>query len=206
MFPWWRWAIVACCRSRAWLVAENLCLRQQLVLRRQQLRPRLSDSDRRFWILASRWFPGWRNILVVVSAATVLRRHRRGWKAYWRRRSRRGREAGRRPIARELKAYIRPGQLSANFRPSQLRLGEMPSTFDDEDLGAGLEICRAPQFINDGWTSSFDRSPAACIRQRSYLPHDLAVIRQLVVSCHARGRAGRLEPRSWAPPRSRIKP
>jgi hypothetical protein len=30
MFPWWGWAIAACCRSRAWLVAENLCLRQQL--------------------------------------------------------------------------------------------------------------------------------------------------------------------------------
>ena len=100
MFPWWGWAIGACCRSRASLVAENLCLRQQLlVLRRRQLRPRLSDSDRRFWILASRWFPSWRDILVV-NAATVLRWHRRGWKAYWRRRSRRGREAGRRPIAR----------------------------------------------------------------------------------------------------------
>jgi putative transposase len=86
-------------------VAENLCLRQQLlVLRRRQLRPRL--SDRRFWILASRWFPSWRDILVV-SAATVLRWHRRGWKAYWRRRSRRGREAGRRPIAQEVQALIR---------------------------------------------------------------------------------------------------
>jgi len=96
MFPWWGWAIGACRRSMVSLVVENLCLRQQLlVLRRRQLRPRLSDSDRRFWILASRWFPSWRDILVV-NAATVLRWHRRGWKAYWRRRSRRGREAGRR--------------------------------------------------------------------------------------------------------------
>jgi hypothetical protein len=44
MFPWWGWAIAACCRSRASLVAENLCLRQQLlVLRRRQLRPRLNN-------------------------------------------------------------------------------------------------------------------------------------------------------------------
>ena len=107
MFPWWGWAIGVCCRSRASLVAENLCLRQQLlVLRRRQLRPRLSDSDRRFWILASRWFPSWRDILVV-NAATVLRWHRRGWKAYWRRRSRRGKEPGRRPIAQEVQALIR---------------------------------------------------------------------------------------------------
>jgi hypothetical protein len=102
MLPWWAWAIAACWRSRAALVAENLCLRQQLlVLRRRQLRPRLSDRDRRFWILASRWFPGWQDILVVVSAATVLRWHHRGWRAYWRWRSRRGAKAGRHPIAPE---------------------------------------------------------------------------------------------------------
>jgi hypothetical protein len=83
MMSWWAWAIAACCRSRAALAAENLCLRQQLlVLRRRQLRPRLSDRDRRFWILASRWFPGWQVILIVITAATVLRWHHRGWSAY----------------------------------------------------------------------------------------------------------------------------
>jgi hypothetical protein len=108
MFPWWAWAIAACWRSRAALAAENLCLRQQLlVLRRRQLRPRLSDEDRRFWILASRWFPGWQDILVVVSVATVLRWHHRGWRTYWRWRSRRGAKAGRHPIAQELQALIR---------------------------------------------------------------------------------------------------
>ena len=46
MLPWWAWAIAACWRSRAALAAENLCLRQQLlVLRRRQLRPRLSDRS-----------------------------------------------------------------------------------------------------------------------------------------------------------------
>ena len=108
MLPWWAWVIAACWKSRAALVAENLCLRQQLlVLRRRQLRPRLSDRDRRFWILASRWFPGWQEILVVVSAATVLRWHHRGWRAYWRCRARRGAKAGRHPIAQELQALIR---------------------------------------------------------------------------------------------------
>jgi putative transposase len=108
MLPWWAWAIAACWRSRAALVAEHLCLRQQLlVLRRRQLRPRLSDRDRRFWILASRWFPGWQDIIVVVSAATVLRWHHRGWRAYWRWGSRRGAKAGRHPVTQELQALIR---------------------------------------------------------------------------------------------------
>jgi hypothetical protein len=32
MLPWWAWAIAACWRSRAALAAENLCLRQQLLV------------------------------------------------------------------------------------------------------------------------------------------------------------------------------
>ena len=116
MLPWWAWAIAAFWRSRAALAAENLCLRQQLlVLRRRQVRLRLSDGDRRFWILASRWFPGWQNILVVVGAATVPRWHHRGWRAYWRWRSRRGAKAGRHPIAQELQALIR--RMAAENRP-----------------------------------------------------------------------------------------
>jgi hypothetical protein len=53
-------AIAAIFRPKALLIAENLCLRQQLVvLQRRHPRPRLSDADRRFWILASRWFGDW---------------------------------------------------------------------------------------------------------------------------------------------------
>ena len=57
---------------KALLIAENLCLRQQLVvLQRRHPRPRLSDTDRRFWILASRWFSDWRNPLLIVKPETV---------------------------------------------------------------------------------------------------------------------------------------
>ena len=54
-------------RSKTSLVAENLCLRQQLlVLHRKHKRPRLQDSDRRFWILASRWLRRWQEPLLIV--------------------------------------------------------------------------------------------------------------------------------------------
>jgi hypothetical protein len=54
------WAIAATFRPRTLLIAENLCLRQQvLVLQRRYPRPRLINADRRFWILASRWFGDW---------------------------------------------------------------------------------------------------------------------------------------------------
>ncbi len=101
-------AVAAFFRLKTSLVAENLCLRQQLlVLQRRHCRPRLEDKDRRFWILASRWWLHWQNPLLIVTPATVLGWHREGWKAYWRWRSRPRRRSGRRPIPPELAALIR---------------------------------------------------------------------------------------------------
>jgi hypothetical protein len=77
-----RLAIGAIFRPKALLIAENLSLRQQLVvLQRRHLRPRLSDADRRFWILASRWFNDCRNPLLIVKPETVLGWQRAGWRA-----------------------------------------------------------------------------------------------------------------------------
>jgi len=108
MFRWLLWAIAAAMRPRLLLIADNLCLRQQLlVLQRRKPRPRLRDADRHFWILAYRWFVGWRTSLLIVKPETVLRWHRHGWRTYWRRRSRRRGKTGRRPIAPELRSLIR---------------------------------------------------------------------------------------------------
>jgi transposase InsO family protein len=108
MIGWAGRAIAAWFTSRADLIAENLCLRQQLiVLQRRTPRPRLRAGDRRFWILACRWVSRWRESLLVVQPATVLGWHRRGWTAYWRWRSRRRRGGGRPRVAGELRALIR---------------------------------------------------------------------------------------------------
>jgi hypothetical protein len=57
---------------------------------------------------SSRWFGGWHGSLLLVKPETVLRWHRRGWRAYWSWRSRRQRgRGGRRPIPPELQALIR---------------------------------------------------------------------------------------------------
>jgi putative transposase len=102
------WAIAAIFRPKTLLIAENLCLRQQLlVLQRRYPRPRLSNADRRFWILASRWFGGWRRPLRIVRPETVLRWRRRGWRAYWTRLSHPPVKRGRRPLPQELRALIR---------------------------------------------------------------------------------------------------
>jgi putative transposase len=103
------WAILAALKPKVLLVAENLCLRQQLlVLQRKHPQTRLRNADRQFWICASRWFADWRNSLLIVKPETVLRWHRRGWRAYWSwRSSRQRRRSGRQPIPLELQALIR---------------------------------------------------------------------------------------------------
>jgi hypothetical protein len=110
------WAILAALRPKALLIAENLCLRQQLlVLQRRHPQVRLRHADRQFWICASRWFAGWRNSLLIVKPETVLRWHRRGWRAYWSWRSnRQRRRSGRQPIPEELQALI--GRMAAENR------------------------------------------------------------------------------------------
>jgi len=100
-------AIVAIFRPKALLIAENLCLRQQLiVLQRRHPRPRLRDADRRFWILASRRFTDWRYPLLIVKPETVLGWQRAGWRAYWRWRSSHETRGGRPAIPVELQALI----------------------------------------------------------------------------------------------------
>jgi transposase InsO family protein len=81
--------------SRRDLALENLALRQQLaVYKERHPRPRLTDADRRFWVLLSRIWRGWRATLHIVQPDTVVRWHRQGFRCYWRWKSRkRGRPA-----------------------------------------------------------------------------------------------------------------
>lgn len=80
------------------LAIENLALRQQLaILRYQTKRPRLRPRDRVFWVIVSRLWDDWRNVLIVVKPETVIRWHRMGFRLFWKMRSRKGR-VGRPPL------------------------------------------------------------------------------------------------------------
>ena len=92
-------------KSRAGLVAENLALRQQLAtLKRTVPRPRLCPVDRAFWILLSRVWSRWTDVLAIVQPATVIGWHRRGFARFWAWKSRR---PGRPPVAPENRATDR---------------------------------------------------------------------------------------------------
>jgi transposase InsO family protein len=76
-------------RPCADLVIENLALRQQLVvLQRNSKRPRLRHLDRAFWLLLSRIWSRFADVLVIVKPDTIVRWHSRGFRLYWRWKSR----------------------------------------------------------------------------------------------------------------------
>jgi putative transposase len=94
-------------RSRRNLLLENLALRQQLAtLKQKRCRPALAGSDRIFWILLRRFWPGWRSALVVAEPETVVRWHRAGFRLYWKWLSRKHAVVGRKPTSGELRELI----------------------------------------------------------------------------------------------------
>jgi putative transposase len=101
--------IRAVLRTRSDLVAENLLLRQQLLVlsRPTRQRPRPPAHDRIFWLLTRLIRRDWRRHLVLVRPDTVVRWHRQGWRLCWRWTSRpRGGRRRLSPEARELIARM----------------------------------------------------------------------------------------------------
>jgi len=89
--------------ARRDLLLENLALRQQLaVLRGRCPRARLTVTDKWFWVMLRRLWPGWRRALILVRPETVVRWHRAGFRRYWKWRSRHQSAAGRRGVGKEL--------------------------------------------------------------------------------------------------------
>jgi len=100
-------------RSRAALQVEILALRHQLsVLKRSQRRRlRLNSSDRLLWVWLSRLWSQWRSALLIVKPETVVAWQRRGFRCYWRWKSR-NREPGRPTIDLEIRELIRKMSLA----------------------------------------------------------------------------------------------
>ena len=94
-------------KSRACLEAENLVLRQQVIVlsRKSRSRVRLRNIDRLTFVWLYRCFPAVLNAITVVKPETVIRWHRCGFRAYWRWKSRR--RGGRPKIDREIRDLIR---------------------------------------------------------------------------------------------------
>ena len=77
--------VLAFFRSRSEQAIVELALRQQLAAYAQaRPRPRLRSPDRAFWVAPHRFWPRWRELLLLVQPETVIRWHRKGFRLYWR--------------------------------------------------------------------------------------------------------------------------
>jgi transposase InsO family protein len=92
--------------SRAVLLAENVVLRQQIVvLQRSVAKPRIRTRDRVVVALAAHIFGEVVKAVTIVRPETVVRWHRSFWRLIWRRKSQR--PVGRPPADADLRVLIR---------------------------------------------------------------------------------------------------
>ncbi len=175
--------------ARAAREAEILVLRQQLLVlsRKSRQRVRLRNIDRLILVWLSRLFPSVVDAIVIVKPETVLRWHRRGFRAYWRWKS--WRRGGRPRIDPDLRALIRrmsrenPTWGAPRIHGELLMLG-----IDISESTVGRYMIRIGRPRSQGW-KTFLRNHAAGIASI-----DLFVVRTvsfkllygLVILRHAR--------------------
>jgi transposase InsO family protein len=76
-------------RSRAQLAAENLFLRKQLALyQERKVKARRADDATRIILASLSRFLAWRQLLLIVKPETLIRWHRKGFRLFWRWKSR----------------------------------------------------------------------------------------------------------------------
>src|SRR2546422_7594148 len=125
-------------RTHRELTLENLALRQQLAgWKALQPRPRVTATDRIFWVALSRLWKSWRNSLQMVRPETAVGWHRQGFRRYWAWKS--GRRRGRPAIRTELRDLIRhqPRQSSMGCAEDSRRAAEAGP---DGIAGDGFEV------------------------------------------------------------------
>ena len=130
-------------KTKEELALENLALRQQLaVLSRDSKRAKLTKADRAFWVALKRLWPGWSDALVIVEPETVIGWHRKGFKLFWRWKSRKN-KPGRPRIShliRIFKEYI-----DSYHNPRRTHLGldrdcPIPRAVDPPENGKVVSI------------------------------------------------------------------
>ena len=138
--------------ARASREAEILVLRQQLLVlsRKSSARLRLRNIDRLKLVWLSRLFPPLLDAIIIVKPETVLRWHRRGFRAYWRWKS--WRRGGRPRIDPELRGMIRrmskenPTWGAPRIHGELLMLG-----FDVSESTVGRYMIRIGRPRSQGW-------------------------------------------------------
>ena len=91
-------------RSRSHLAAENLFLRKQLALyQERRVKPRRADDALRITLVTLSRLIDWRAVLTIVKPDTLIRWHRKGFRLFWRWKSR---APGRPPLPLDVQRLI----------------------------------------------------------------------------------------------------
>ena len=118
-------------RSKQDIVLENLALRQQLAVQQRSVkRPKIKNRDRIFWVWLSIIWSDWKSAMIIVKPPVVISWHKKGFKLYWKRKSRR---VGRPNIDWELIKLIRKLQRENPTWTAQRIQGELAKL--------GLDVC-----------------------------------------------------------------
>jgi putative transposase len=108
-------------KSKDDLITENLALRQQLATcKTKEMKPRLSDMDRSFWVALREAWSNWANALIIVKPETVIDWQRRRFKKYWAKKSLKNRRRGRRPVDVEIRDLIKQMATENNWRAPRI--------------------------------------------------------------------------------------
>ena len=87
------------------LVIENLAIRQQLAIMKQSVKhPKIRNRDRLFWVILSLFCKRWRDFLIIVKPETVIRWNKKGFKLFWKFKSK---TKGRSKIDPEIRKLIK---------------------------------------------------------------------------------------------------
>jgi transposase InsO family protein len=151
----WRYLLL-CLRPCPALAAENLFLRKQLALYQERpVKPRRATQATRLALIwLARWFD-WRQALVIVQPATLIRWHRQGFRVFWRWTSR----SGRPPIPAELQALIRQ-MARDNPNWSQERIA------NELWLKLGLRV--SPRTVRKYMPKRLDRGPGKRVQSQRW--------------------------------------
>ena len=120
-------------RSKSELIAENVLLRQQLiVLKREMKRPTFTRTDRILLVLLARLVRTWQQALLLVQPDTLLRWHRELFRLYWKRKSKTSSHTPK--VAAETIALIREMATNNRLWGAERIRGEL--------LKLGIHVCK----------------------------------------------------------------
>ncbi len=122
-------------KTQAQLEAEIVLLRHQLGVLRQRVpsRPKLTLADRLLFVWLYRLFPSVLDAVTIVQPETVIRWHRKGFRLYWRWKSRT--RGGRPRIPGEIRRLIREMSLANRLWGAPRIHGEL--------LKLGIEVAQS---------------------------------------------------------------